>query len=161
MPQCGVSTRQCGVLNGTLALLEPKLSYPPLVLAIVALTPSTMLETTAASVDKSIRASLLLLESSFFPSLRGGPEALAVFDHEITQFYEEVRQSEPYLKEETRLSIYSFVQMSSAVIPGLIDLDLTGEKIKLELQEGIDKVLDEALLTLSLDDTPFPGKSFS
>jgi hypothetical protein len=57
------------------------------------------------------------------------------------------------VQEETYLLIYSFVQMSNAVIPDLIDLDVASEKINQELTEEITKVLNE----LSLNDFTLLG----
>jgi len=53
------------------------------------------------------------------------------------------------LEEETCLLIYSFVQTTDAVIPGLIDLDISNEK----LNDGLRTTLEK----LTLDDTTYPG----
>jgi hypothetical protein len=112
-----------------------------------------MSKSTPTSVDELIRTRLLSLENSFFQALHGGPDALAAFNYEISDFYEAVSRSEQHLEEETRLMIYSFVQISNVVIPNLIDLDIASGKIALELNKDINKVFAE----LSLEDSTTPG----
>ncbi|KIM47761.1 hypothetical protein M413DRAFT_208768 [Hebeloma cylindrosporum] len=111
-----------------------------------------MANSTSASADTFIRTNLLSLQSSFFQSLRNGTEvALAAFHEEMTAFNEALTGCAQDLEEETRQMVYSFTQMSDAVIPELIDLDIASEKINQELNEDIDKILNE----LSLDDTRY------
>ena len=68
----------------------------------------------------------------------------------MTVFNEALTHCAQDLDEETRLMVYSFTQMSDAVIPELIDLDIASEKINQELNQDINKIFSE----LSLDDTP-------
>ena len=108
-----------------------------------------MSASTSTSVDKFIRTHLLSLQNSFFQSLQTGTDAvLTAFNQEMVAFNETLSHCVQDLQEETYLLIYSFVQMSNAVIPDLIDLDIATEKINQELTEEITKVLNE----LSLND---------
>ena len=109
-------------------------------------TRSTMSDSTT---DKSVRTRLLSLQDSFFQSLQGGSEALAAFCHELTGFNEAVSLCEPDLEDETCHMIYAFAQMSNAVIPAVIDVYVSSDKITEEL--------NKVLIDLSLDDTKHPG----
>ena len=108
-----------------------------------------MSDSAFASLNKSIRARLLSLQDSFFQSLQGGSDALATFCHELTGFNEAVSLCEPDLEDETCQMIYAFAQMSDAVIPTVIDVYVSSDKITEEL--------NKVLLDLSLDDTKPPG----
>jgi len=113
-----------------------------------------MSTSTATPMDTFIKAGLLSLQTSFFQSLQSGSDtALAAFYQEMAGFNETLSSCVQDLGEETCLSVYSFAQMSNAVIPGLIDLDVSSEKINREQGEEFNKLLGK----LSLDDTTFPG----
>lgn len=119
----------------------------------VNLTKFTMIEHTSISVDESIRTRLHSLQGSFFQALQCGTESLAAFCQEMTGFNEAVSRCEPELEDETCFLIYSFAQTSNAVIPGLIDIGTTVDKMNQELNQDIIRVLRE----LSLDDTAYSG----
>jgi len=103
-------------------------------------------------LDQSIRTRLISLENSFFQSLQSGTEALAAFHLEMSGFNQAVCVSAKDLDDETLSLIHAFVQTSNAVLPGLIDLNVTSERINQELKVDISKVFDE----LSLNDTAYP-----
>lgn len=123
----------------------------PLVLPTIDHTRVVMSEPPSTSVNKCLQSNLLSLQISFFQSLQSGPDALAAFHGDMLAFNEAVSRSEQHLEEDTRLMIYSFAQMSNAVIPELIDLYATSDK----LTEDMNKVFDE----LSLDDPTYTGLS--
>lgn len=114
-----------------------------------------MSASTSTSVDKSIRAHLLSLQNSFFQSLQIGTDAvLTAFHQDMVAFNETLSHCLQDVQEETYLLIHSFVQMSNAVIPELIDLDIASEKINQKLTEEIANVFNE----LSLNDFTILGK---
>ena len=106
-------------------------------------------------MDESVRTRLISLENSFFQSLQSGTEALAAFHLDMSDFNEAVCLFAKDLDDETLSLIHAFVQTSNAVLPGLIELNVTSERINQELKVDITKVFDE----LSLNDVayPYPG----
>ena len=99
-----------------------------------------------SSIDQAIRTRLLSLQSSFFQSLQSGTDALAAFCQELTGFHEAVSSCEPNLQDETCRLIYSFAQTCTAVIPGLIDLNIASEKVIQEEGDEFYKLLDRMML---------------
>ena len=109
--------------------------------------------------DASIQATLLSLKDLFFNSLCNGTH-LSDFDQSWTQFCGTVGTCADHLSDDTWSMIFSFSSTITTVIPGLLEVESTGDHIRQQLQEDISRITGEEFSKLAITDPQSEGKDY-